>query len=159
MRTILLLSYILTFNQNLFSQEKQDLISKTKWLVGSWKGKDRHVTFYEAWRVQGDSLVNYTIDIKGTDTVLIEQTSLRARSGQIVFGKSGGWILKRLTQTEIVLENDTSKFSNRMIYLHLKNDRWFALLEHPKSTMYYDMERISELDGVVDNLLRKRKMQ
>lgn len=138
-------------------QDNQDFIKKAKWLEGTWQGLYNGAPFYEAWKIHGDSLVNYTIEIKGTDTTLLEQTSLRNRNNNIVFGKRGDWTLKRLIGNELVLENDTSKFSNRMIYLHLTNDHWFVLLEHPKSTMYYDLQRFPALDPTVDELIKKKK--
>ena len=126
------------------------------WLVGTWKGMYNGAPFYETWRLQGDSLVNYTIELKNNDTVITRQTSLRWSDQKLVFGKKADWLLKRLTKTEIVLENDTSKYSNRIIYLHLENDHWFTILEHPGSTMYFDMVKKNELDAVIDRLINKK---
>jgi hypothetical protein len=64
--------------------------------------------------------------------------------------------LKRITGNEIDLENDTSKYSNHIIYLHRANDHWFTILEHPASTMYYDMEKIKELDLRIDRFIDKK---
>src|SRR5215813_13063155 len=90
-----------------------DAIKKASWLVGTWKGMNNGAPFYETWRIQNDSLVNYTIEIKNNDTIITRQTSLRSMGQKIVFGKKGDWQLKRITGNEIVLENDTSKYSNR----------------------------------------------
>ena len=126
-------------------------------MVGTWKGTYNGSPFYETWRMQGDSLVNYMVEFKNTDTIITRQTSLRSNGRSIVFGKKGDWQLKRLTGNEIVLENDTSKFSNRIIYLHLENGHWFTVLEHPGSTMYFDMEKIDSLDAVIDRLINTQK--
>ena len=154
----LIFVFLFCSQQNSFGQN--DSIKKASWLVGTWKGMHNGAAFYESWRMRDDSLVNYTIEIKNSDTIVIRQTSLRNNGNSIVFGKKGDWQLKRITRNEIVLENDTSKYSNRIIYLHLENGHWFTVLEHPGSTMYYDMERMEELDRVIDRLIiRKYKKQ
>lgn len=140
------------------SQIKQDKFAeRTSWLLGSWAGKHNGAPFYEAWRMRDNTLVNFTIEIKKGDTLVIEQTSLRTNNDKIVFGKKGDWLLKRLTRNEIVLENDSSKYSNRIIYLHLDNDHWFTVLESPDFTMYFDMERFPALETTVDRFIRNKK--
>jgi hypothetical protein len=156
MKYVFLFFILLTCQKKSLSQIKQqDVIEKAKWLVGSWKGTYNKGPFYEAWRIHNNVLVNFTIEIKNGDTSVIEQTAIRANENKIVFGKKGDWLLKRITGNEIVLENDTAKYSNRIIFLHLDNDHWFTVLENPGSTIYYDMEKIPALDAVVDRFLRK----
>src|SRR5262245_56388004 len=152
----LLLVFLFCFQLRSFGQLPSDAIKKASWLVGSWKGINNGAPFYETWRLQDDSLVNYTIELKNNDTIPTRQTSLRYNGEKIVFGKKGDWQLKRLTGNEIVLENDTSKYSNRIIYLHLENDHWFTILEHPGSTIYFDMEKMDALDSVIDRMINKR---
>lgn len=139
------------------AQPDSMVIKKASWLVGTWKGMNNQSAFYETWRIQDDSLVNYTIEFKNDDTIVTRQTSLRHKGKSIVFGKKGDWQLKRMTRNEIVLENDASKYSNRIIYLHLANDHWFTILEHPGSTMYFDMEKVTELDLVIDRFIRNKQ--
>lgn len=149
---------LLLFKVEAIGQIKQDkLVERTSWLVGSWIGKHNGSPFYEAWRMRDNTLVNFTIEIKKSDTLVIEQTSLRANNDKIVFGKKGDWLLKRLTRNEIVLENDSSKYSNRIIYLHLDNDHWFTVLESPDFTMYFDMEKFPALEAVVNRFIRNNK--
>jgi len=146
--------FLFCFHTTSFAQS--DSIKKAMWLVGTWKGVYNGAPFYESWRLQDDSLVNYTIELKNNDTIITRQTLLRWSDQKLVFGKKADWVLKRLTKTEIVLENDTSKYSNRIIYLHLENDHWFTILEHPGSTMYFDMVKMNELDAVIDRLINKK---
>jgi hypothetical protein len=149
-----LFAFLLCLQLKSFAQD--DPVKKASWLVGTWKGMYNGAPFYETWRMQNDSLVNYTIEVKNNDTVVTRQTSLRSFGGKTIFGKKGDWLLKRITGNEIVLENDTSKYSNRIIYLHLANDHWFTILEHPGSTMYYDMEKIREFDLRIDRFIDKK---
>ena len=153
----LFLFFALLISKESFSQDREKFIEKTKWLVGSWTGHHNGSPFYEAWRIRDNMLVNYTIEIKKSDTTIIEQTAIRSNNEKIVFGKKGDWLLKRLTRNEIVLENDSSKHSNRIIYLHLDNDHWFTILESPGFTMYFDMEKFSAIEPTVDRFIRNNK--
>ena len=137
--------------------DHENFIDEAKWLVGSWSGHHNGSPFYEAWRIHKEALINFTIEIKKGDTLVVEQTSLRANQHKIVFGKKGDWLLKRITRNEIVLENDSAKYSNRIIYLHLDNDHWFTVLESPGFTMYFDMVRFPELEAVVNRFIKKNK--
>lgn len=149
--------FILLAGKESLGQDKQEnFIEKVKWLVGSWRGHHNGSPFYEAWRIDKNSLVNYTIEIRTSDTTVIEQTALREKNGKIVFGKKGDWLLKRLTRNEVVLENDSAKYSNRIIYLHMDNDHWFTILESPGYTMYFDMERLPPLEAM-DRLIKTKK--
>jgi len=141
-----------------FSQiTKENVSERTKWLVGSWVGHQNGSPFYEAWRSENNGMVNYTIEIKKSDTTVVEQTAIRASKDKIVFGKKGEWLLKRLTRNEIVLESDSSKHGTRIIYLHLDNDHWFTILENTGFTMYFDMERLPALERVVDKFVKNKK--
>ena len=129
----------------------QDM-QKLQWLEGSWKGVAGDKPFYEAWRVVNDSvLVNFAITINGKDTLVKESGVLRLRQGHILSGQAPTlWRATRLMPNELVLRNDTLRFSNTIIWLHTKDDHWFTILEHPKSTVYYDMTRDPVLDKKVD---------
>ncbi|HUR10909.1 MAG TPA: hypothetical protein VM012_06045 [Flavitalea sp.] len=133
--------------------------SKIKWLVGSWKGVSNNIPFYEAWRGVNDStLVNFSIEIKNRDTIVRMADHLIFRNNTFFLGKlPNQWKGLRLTDTEIVLANDSLKFSNRIIWLHTKDDHWFTILEHPARTVYYDLTRIPELEKHVDKIFLQSK--
>src|SRR5262245_7472979 len=112
------------FDLKSFSQaNKPNPISKMEWLVGSWKGLDNNKPFYEAWRKANDStLVNFSMEISHSDTIIKEQTAIIGKDSSVMLGKR--WLLKRLTGNEIMFENDTMSFSNRIIWLHTKENHW-----------------------------------
>ncbi|MBD0350532.1 MAG: hypothetical protein ICV65_05180, partial [Flavisolibacter sp.] len=58
-------------------------------------------------------------------------------------------------KNEMVFENDTLHFSNRIIWLHTADDHWFTILQHPGSTVDYDMIRVLQLEAAVDRYIRK----
>ena len=134
-------------------------IQKLKWLEGSWKGMANDKPFYEAWRFFNDSvLVNFAIEIQNGDTIIKESSALILSGGQVSLGQPPTqWKASRITQNEIVLKNDTLKFSNVIIWLHTKEDHWFTVLEHPRSTVYYDMVRDAALNRKVDAWLADKK--
>ena len=154
---IMLPLVFILFDCKSFSQSgKPNVISKMEWLVGSWKGHDNNKPFYEAWRKTNDgTLENFSIDISNSDTVIKEQTTIIGNDTSAILSKR--WLLKRLTGNEIMFENDTMSFSNRIIWLHTKEDHWFTILQHPKSTAYYDMIKIPELDILVDKFIEQKK--
>ena len=69
------------------------------------------------------------------------------------------WKLERLTPNEMMFENDSLKYSNRIIWLHTLDDHWFTILQNPKSTVYYDMVRILVLEAVVDRFIANAQKQ
>ena len=131
-------------------------IIKMKWLEGSWQGDYKGKPFYEAWRMYNGMLVNFSIEINGNDTLVKDDGAIHVRDGNIMLGKNPTfWKLKRQTSNELMFENDSIKYSNRIIWMHLNNDHWFTILQNPKSTAYYDMVRVPAFDAVVDRYLMK----
>ena len=132
-------------------------LSKMEWLVGSWKGISNNVPFYEGWRKLNDStLVNFAIEVKGKDTAVRVADQLAVRGQDFFLGKLPNfWLGARLTDNQIVLRNDSLKFSNRIIWLHTKDDHWFTILEHPLRTVYYDLTRVAAFDFHVDKAFEK----
>ena len=132
-------------------------LSKMEWLVGSWKGMSNNVPFYEGWRKLNDStLINFGIEVKGKDTIVKAADQLAVRGQDFFLGKLPNfWLGARLTDNQIVLRNDSLKYSNRIIWLHTKEDHWFTILEHPVRTVYYDLTRVTAFDPHVDKAFEK----
>jgi hypothetical protein len=126
-----------------------------RWLEGSWKGEYNGQPFYEGWRLVNQEMVNFEFIINGKDTIVSRQNQIKPMDGVLTLGNGPVyWKLKRLTSNEMMFENDTAKYSNRIIWLHLKNDHWFTILQNPKTTAYYDMVRVPELEAWIDRYLR-----
>lgn len=162
MRTALLLfalvSVLTSSGQRNFTSAE---FASLKWLEGSWKGTTGKEPFYEAWRLVNDSvLVNFAIEIKGTDTLVSESNGLLLRGGRLVLGKGPvQWTATRLLSNEIVLKNDSAAYSNTILWLHTRDDHWFTILEHPKSTAYYDMTRDAALDKKVEEWIKAKQKE
>ncbi len=130
-----------------------------QWLSGSWSGTYKDAPFYEAWRSAGDSLlINFSIGIKGVDTVVKENSAVRLmKDGSIRMMDSGNdaWMLTRLTVDELVLENDTLKYANKITWSHAKNGHWLTVIQNPGGTVKYDMTRAPWLDAVIDRYVAR----
>jgi hypothetical protein len=146
--------FIFLFNANICFSQSDSVFKNLRWLEGSWKGDYNGQPFYEGWRLVNNELVNFEIKIHGGDTIVSRQNQIKMIDGVLHLGKGPVyWKLKRLTSNEMMFENDTAKYSNRIIWLHLKNDHWFTILQNPKTTAYYDMVRVPELEAHIDKYL------
>jgi hypothetical protein len=135
----------------------QGSVRDITWLEGNWKGMYNNAPFYEAWRKATDSvLVNFTIEIKGTDTIVKENGAIRLMKKHRGFaGMDASWELESLSANKIVLKNDTLKYANRIIWSHSPNDHWLTEIHNPKGVIHYDLERVPWLEDVVNRFIRK----
>jgi hypothetical protein len=144
---------------SLAQKNKYQSLKQMDWLAGYWKGMYKGAPFYEAWIKAHDSLmVNLTIEIKNTDTIVREHGFIRFQNGNIIYGGSRAvWQLTELTGTKMVFENDTLKYSNKIIWSHSSNDHWLTELQNPNDVIYYDLERVLWLKRVVDNFISRAR--
>ena len=154
---IVLLFVLMAVSAHAQQQPTKPQLSKMEWLVGSWKGISNNVPFYEGWRKLNDStLINFGIEVKGKDTIVKAADQLAVRGQDFFLGKLPNfWLGARLTDNQIVLRNDSLRYSNRIIWLHTKEDHWFTILEHPARTVYYDLTRVTAFDPHVDKAFEK----
>src|SRR4030095_7733546 len=102
-------NFLLAFGMLLFSADaiaqKNNRIGKMKWLVGSWQGTYSGGPFYESWRVLKDgTLINFTISVTKTDTVVKENGVFREIDKEIYFiGSDARWKLTELNDSSITL--------------------------------------------------------
>ncbi len=84
-------------------------IAMMKWLVGSWQGTYSGGPFYESWRVLNDgTLINFTISVSKTDTVVKENGAFRIIDKDVYFvGADARWKMIELNDSSITLANDT----------------------------------------------------
>ena len=149
-----LLLFFLLFDPTAWGQStyQQSDFKKIEWLLGGWKGLNNGVFFYEAWHKANDStIVNFSIEIKNGDTLIKESGALFIRNNRIFHGhKPVLWNASRIMTNQIVLKNDTLKYSNSIIWLHTNEGHWFTILENPRSTVYYNLTREPKLDKKIE---------
>lgn len=152
---LLVFGFVSSAQQNKYSSLKQ-----MKWLAGHWKGMYKGAPFYESWIMVNDSLmVNLSIEIKNKDTLVKENGFTRLqKNGTIIHGgTNASWQLTKLNDTEMIFENDTLKFANRIIWSHSPNDHWITVIHNPSGVINYDLERVPWLDKVVSRFINKKK--
>lgn len=137
----------------------QGSVKDIAWLEGNWKGMYNNAPFYEAWRKVSDSvMVNFTIEIKGTDTLVKENGAIRLMKKNRGFvGTDASWEIESLSGDKVVLKNDTLKYANRIIWSHASNDHWLVEIHNPKGIIKYDLQRIAWLDEPVNRFIRKAR--
>ena len=134
-------------------------LKQMEWMAGYWKGMYNGAPFYEAWIYVHDSLmVNFSIEIKNTDTVVKENGLIRLQRGIIMHGGAdANWRLTELTGSKMVFENDTLKYANKIIWSHSANDHWLTEIHNPRRVINYDLERVPWLKVTVDNFIKRAK--
>lgn len=156
---LLLLCHLIVFSLNACAQKatSSNPVSKMGWIVGSWQGTYKDKPFYESWKKKNDSvLVNLTIEVTKTDTVIKENGVMMAGGkGTVYLGSTAQWKLTAVTDTSIVLSNDTLKYANKITWWHSKDDHWLTVIENPKDVIKYDLVRVAWLDKYVDNFMAK----
>ena len=156
MKTRLIASIIfLAITSSGDAQNKTHSLQKAEWLVGSWQGTYNGQPFYEAWRKLNDAtMLNFTIEIKGKDTVINENAIIRVSKNDSFYRtKEASWNLVELGDSVMVLGNDSLKFANRIRWSRSPGDHWIAIIENPKSTISYDLVRIPWMDRLIDKYL------
>jgi hypothetical protein len=151
--------FALTSFHSYSQQEKHNSIKAAAWLVGSWEGTYNNAPFYEAWRKFNDSiLVNFSIEIKGKDTIIKENGVIRLLpNGKMVnAGPDASWAVSELTNDRIVLVNDTLKYANKITWEHSKEDHWLTEIQNPTGKLHYDMVRVNWLEATVDRFIARR---
>lgn len=156
---LLLLCYVSVFGLTACAQKatSSNPISKMGWIVGSWQGTYKGQPFYESWKKKNDSvLVNLTIEVTKTDTIIKEHGVMMTGSkGTVYLGSTSQWKLTEVTDTSIVLSNDTLKYANKITWWHSKNDHWLTVIENPNGVIEYDLVRVEWLDRYVDRFIAK----
>lgn len=139
-------------NAYFISMDATSDFKKMNWLVGSWKGMYQGKPFYEAWRQPNDSvLINYTIEINNSDTLVKPSGTIHLRGKNIFYGTdSVYWKLQTMGPQEIVFKNDSLPYSRTILWQHTTNDHWYTKLTHPNNAVSeYDLEKQPALDAYV----------
>lgn len=125
--------------------------------MGAWQGTYQNKPFYEAWKKKNDSaLVNFSIEVTTTDTIIKEHGVIETTSkGTFHRGADAQWNLIDVSNTSIVLGNDTLKYANKITWSHSKDDHWLAVMQNPKSVIRYDLVRVEWLDKYVDDFIAR----
>jgi hypothetical protein len=154
--TTLILTLSLYFSANA-QNASPDNIQKTHWLVGTWTGTFNGKPFYETWRKNKDnSLICYSVEIANGDTTVKKNSEIKLVNGDISFVDPNVFEATRIMPNEVVFEINDAKIGNsKLVWLHTGDDHWWAILQFPKLTAYYDLKRVPLLDKAIEKKLPK----
>lgn len=139
-------------------QNDTSSISKAHWLIGTWKGIHKGEPFFETWRKKNDSsLICYSISMKNGDTTVKENSAIEFENNVVVFRDPNVWKAKRIVDNEMTFELSNERGLSRIIWMKKKDNHWWALLQFPKATHYYDLEYLPELDKAVNKFIFSMK--
>lgn len=93
--------------------------------------------------------------MKDGDTTLKVNSRIRVQDQDILFEDPDIWKATRVTNNEMSFENMTAQGMRRIIWLHTRDRHWWAIIQYPRTTHYYDLIQMPELDNAVDRLLKK----
>lgn len=145
------------FNCVIAQNTEPSNITKTHWLIGTWKGIHNGAPFYETWRERKDkSLICYAIEVSNGDTTVRKNSEIHVSGNNIVFADPNIFNAARIMNNEMVFEiNDPKIGSSRLIWLRTNDDHWWAILQFPKVTAHYDLVRDQQMDKAISSKLPK----
>jgi len=107
-------------------------MAKAKWLIGSWVHTNPEDEMIENWRKVNDSLLygeRYQI-VNKTDTYFADEIRLIPKKGNLAYIVTGGQYgrkpvrldLTSSTESQLVFENPSHGFPNKVVYNKIMND-------------------------------------
>lgn len=112
-------------------------VDQLDWMSGCWSSEDGKQQVDECWmKPAGQSMLGTSRTIAGGKTVFTEYVQIREANGEIAYVVSLGlsarpvsFRLIRISATEVVFENPTHDFPQRIIYRRDSADALFARIE------------------------------
>ena len=126
--------------------QKGDL-KKIKWIEGKWKGMYNGAPFYEIYQLMNDSTLMVTsFDWNGKDSTNTSKTYLGWFDDAYYLGNDKNYKVTTITDTQIFM-TPNNKASNSVLWKYRTDSSWDAILEGPKATQKYLMERFDPFSG------------
>ena len=126
--------------------QKSDLI-KIKWIEGKWKGMYNGAPFYEIYQLINDSTLLVTsFDWNGKDSSNTSKTYLGWYDDAFYLGNARNYKVTAITDSQILMIPN-SNASNSVLWKFRTDSSWDAILESPKATNKYLMERFDPFTG------------
>lgn len=118
-------------------QRVYSLITKANWFIGEWHNTSKFGNFTEKWEKLSDStMTGESFIIKGSDTVFRENILLEQRNDSLFYNvilvseqkqeESTSFYLTKSSEKELVFENPSHNFPNKIVYNLIKSDSILA---------------------------------
>ena len=131
-------------------------IGQATWLVGAWKSAQPEGIAYEIWSKENDTcLAGKSFLVRGPDTIPMETMKLKQTGKDLLYiptvnGQNGGqpvsFTLTSGASEEMVFENPTHDFPQKITYKHVTPDSLFAAISGKMGgqihTESFPMERV-----------------
>lgn len=115
--------------------DRDSLLNKSQWLVGTWEIQSPQGIYYEAWSYQNDSLLlGKSFAVDGKDTQYFESIEIREEGGNLFYiptvdGENNNLPVRfKLTESApaLIFENSKHDFPQRIRYEQLSSDSLIA---------------------------------
>lgn len=158
MRNISLLAFIIFFvacnnnetkntepeNKTVF---KNDLV-KIKWIEGNWRGMADGKPFYELYEFTNDSTLRITgYDWDGKDSSGTSYSYISWKDGAYYLGDSLNYKTTAIDSSKIEM-SPNYKANNSILWTHVNDTTWSAVLKAKTKTVEYKMEKIPAIDSM-----------
>lgn len=118
------------------------LIEKASWIIGSWGNTTKEGDLTETWTQLNDSILKGISFVQsGKDTLFTEHIEIIQKQNELFYnprisnqneGKMVSFKLTSSTEKELVFENPTHDFPQKITYTHISNDSLMAEISGKK---------------------------
>ena len=116
-------------------------LKKMKWIEGKWKGMYNGAPFYEIYQLMNDSTLRVTsFDWNGKDSSNTSISYVGWFEDAYYLGNEKNYKVTTITDSQILMAPN-NKASNSVLWKYRNDSSWDAILEGPKATQKYLMER------------------
>ncbi len=120
------------------NESKYPNLEKASWLIGKWQNRSAEGILHEIWEKKNDStFIGSSFFVVGNDTVSSESISLEERGKDLFYiptvknqndGKSIIFTLTSLTTNQLVFENPTHDFPQKITYTQVTSNSLVAVI-------------------------------
>lgn len=129
------------------SSNLKDDLKKIKWIEGKWKGIYNGAPFYEIYDLVNDSTLMITsFEWNGKDSSKTSKSYLGWFEDAYYLGNEKNYKVTTITDSQIFMVPNY-KASNSVLWRFRTDSSWDAILEGPKATNKYLMERFDPFKG------------
>jgi len=136
---LLLLTILISCKESDFDDSdnnEKDKIKTAHWLLGSWEFKSTDGNLYENWKKMNDStLQGQSYFVKAKDTLHFETVTLQQKGEELTYlttilgqnnDKPISFVLTETTDKQLIFENITHDYPQKIIYNHVSKDSLVA---------------------------------
>lgn len=130
------------------SNVKKEDLSKIGWIEGDWQSIYRNEPFYESYKLIDDStLLIMSYIYTGTDSSSYSNNYLHWKDGAYFLGAALNYKVVEMDDKRIKMLQH-GQATNDILWQHVDDNTWTALLTSTADTILYTMSRSSIVDSI-----------